>query len=345
MASKGFRLTGLDPVFFTFHLLFLVITYAIYLAPHIAPSTFVYFGFVPLAYPFLIVANVLLIAFLFFRRINYALLFLVLSIGLYFPLAKTYQFFGKESSEESNLKLMTFNGHYFKDAEVEDYINYFQEENPDVVVLQEVYWKGKKFRNIQDSAFKDYYHEKHSIIQFFSKYPIIETKKIIAGTNGEVAHAAYIDIDTGTDTIRIINVYLESMFITKELVLESIEKTETAEENSKILKNKLARGFLMHEKQIKQIIPYIVNSKHPVILAGDLNAVPNSYEYQQLTYFLEDAYYKVGKKSGTTFHGFKFPMRLDYILNSPEIQPIEVEVKRIKNLSDHYPVVGNFRLP
>ncbi|MFA7686965.1 MAG: endonuclease/exonuclease/phosphatase family protein [Moheibacter sp.] len=339
--AKGLRLSGLDPVFFTFHLLFLGITYSIYLAPHIAPSTFPYFGLIPIFYPLLVLGNILLIVLLFFRRVLYALLFVVLAAGLYPPLSKTYQFYGKEVSAEPNFKMITFNGQYLREDGFEAF---FRDENADLVVLQEVYWKGKKFEKMRDSVFQDYYHEKHSIIQFFSKYPIIETKKIISGENRTTGHAAYADIDTGKDTIRIINIYLESMLIDKDLVKETLD-TERAEENSKKITNKLSRGFLEHEKQIQKIIPYIVGSKHPVILAGDLNSVPNSYEYQQFIYRLNDAYHAVGKSSGTTFHEFKYPLRLDYIFHSDEIMPVKVEVKSGRKLSDHYPVVGYFRLP
>lgn len=339
--AKGLRLSGLDPVFFTFHLLFLGITYSIYLAPHIAPSTFPYFGLIPIFYPLLVLGNILLIVLLFFRRVLYALLFVILAAGLYPPLSKTYQFYGKEVSAEPNFKMITFNGQYLREDGFEAF---FRDENADLVVLQEVYWKGKKFEKMRDSVFQDYYHEKHSIIQFFSKYPIIETKKIISGENRTTGHAAYADIDTGKDTIRIINIYLESMLIDKDLVKETLD-TERAEENSKKITNKLSRGFLEHEKQIQKIIPYIVGSKHPIILAGDLNSVPNSYEYQQFIYRLNDAYHAVGKSSGTTFHEFKYPLRLDYIFHSNEIMPVKVEVKSGRKLSDHYPVVGYFRLP
>lgn len=341
MAKGLFRLTGWDPVFFVSHLLFVGITYTIYLAPHIAPSTFPYFGIIPIIYPLLALANIGLIVFLFWRRIPYAFLFLILSIGLYNPLSKTYQYFGKKENTEPDFKMITFNGHYLRK---DGFSDFFNRENADVVLLQEVYWKKKEFKTLQKTAFKNYYHEKNSIIQVFSKYPIIEFQKIFSGENHTTACAAYADIDTGKDTIRIINVYLESMLIDKKLVEESLD-TEKAEVNSKKIKNKLARGFLEHEKQIQKIIPYIVNSKHPVIFAGDMNSVPNSYEYQQILYRLADAYHTVGKASGTTFHEFKYPLRLDYIFHSKEIIPVKYEVRRDIKVSDHYPVVGYFKLP
>ncbi|SMC31764.1 endonuclease/exonuclease/phosphatase family protein [Moheibacter sediminis] len=342
MARKStFRLTGFDPVFFIFHLLFLGITYTIYLAPHIAPSTFPYFGLIPIFYSLLVLGNIFLIFLLFWRRIAYAILFLILSTGLYQPLTKSYQYFGKEVTVEPDFKMITFNAHYLKQ---DGFDKFFKKENADLVVLQEVYWRNDAFNQLKDSTFGDYYHEKHSIIQFFSKYPIIETKKILSGENGTTAYAAYADIDTGKDTIRIINVYLESMLIDKGLVKETLDQ-DMAEENSKKIGGKLTRGFLEHEKQIKILIPYITNSKHPVILAGDLNSAPNSYEYQQIIYWLNDAYPVVGKSVGTSFHEFKYPIRLDYIFHSDEILPVKYDVLHDVKLSDHYPVVGHFKLP
>lgn len=340
--GRGLRLSGLDPVFFVSHLLFLGFSYCIYLAPHIAPTTFPYFGFLPIIYPVLVLANIGLIILLFWRRAPYAILFLLLSIGLYFPLTRTYQYFGKTVSTESDFKLITLNGQYLRKP---GFVEFFNQEKADVVLLQEVYWRNEKFENLKDSAFADYYHEKHSIIQVFSKYPIIEFKRIFSDGDGNTGLAAYADLDLGEDTIRLINVYLEPMFIDKKLVKESVNDMQTAEENSKVLKNKLTKGFLKHESQIKTILPYISSSKHPVILAGDLNAVPNSYEYQQILYWLNDSYHEIGKSSGTSFHDFKYPLRLDYIFNSDEFLPVKYEVRRDVKISDHYPVVGYFKLP
>ncbi len=340
--GRGLRLSGLDPVFFVSHLLFLGFSYCIYLAPHIAPTTFPYFGFIPIIYPILVLANLGIIILLFWRRAPYAILFLILSIGLYFPLTRTYQYFGKTVSTESDFKLITLNGQYLRKP---GFVEFFNQEKADVVMLQEVYWRNEKFENLKDSAFADYYHEKHSIIQIFSKYPIIEFKRIFSDGDGNTGLAAYADLDLGDDTIRLINVYLEPMFIDKKLVKESVNDMQTAEENSKVLKNKLTKGFLMHERQIKNLIPYISGSKHPVILAGDLNAVPNSYEYQQILYWLKDPYHEVGKSSGTSFHDFKYPLRLDYIFSSDEFLPVKCEVRRNVKISDHYPVVGYFKLP
>lgn len=342
MGSKMFRLRGFDSVFFVSHMLFLAVSYSIYLAPHIAPSTFPYLGIIPIFYPIIIFLNLLMIFILFWRRASYAILFLLFSIGLYFPLTKTYQFFGPKSEVESNFKIITWNAQYLREPGFQEF---FEKEKPDVLILQELYTKNEGFDDLKSKIFKDYYHENNQLTQIFSKYPIIEFQRIISADNQNVACAAYADLDIGNDTIRVINVYLETMLIDKKLVEESVGNLDQTEKKSKIIGGKLATGFLLHERQVKQILPYIQRSKHPVILGGDLNAVPNSFEYQQILHYLKDAFYEVGKASGTTFHEFKYPLRLDYLFHSEEIQAVKIEIPKNQKISDHYPVVGYFKLP
>lgn len=340
--AKQFRLRGFDPVLFVFHLLFLLLSYSIWLAPYIAPSTFPYFGLVPIFYPLILIANLFLLIVLFFRKKLIAIIFAVFSIGLLPPMLKSYQFFGEKPTVEADFKILTFNVHYLKN---DGFADFFKNENADIVLLQEVYRKRDEFLELKKDAFSDYYYESNSFNQVFSKYPIIEFRPVFQGENGTAGFAAYADLDIGHDTIRVINVYLEPMKVEKELIKEGLADTDAAKKNSKVLGKKLSTGFLRHQKQIQQLMPFIQHSPHPVILAGDLNAVPNSYEYRQLTYWLKDPYIVTGRAAGTSFHDFKFPLRIDYVLHSKEFQPVSYKVLNQVKLSDHYPVVAEFKLP
>lgn len=339
---NGLKIKGFDSVLFGSHLLVLILSYSIYLAPYIAPSTFPYFGFIPIFYPIIVLFNLFLILILFFRKRLLSIIFLILSIGLFPPLVKSYQFFGKKVEATPDFKLITFNAHYMKQ---DGFDEFFKKENADVVLLQEVWYSNKNFKKLKDSVFADYYYEKNTLNQIFSRYPIIEFRPIFPDVEGNSAYASYADLDTGKDTIRIINVYLEPMKIDKELIKEGVSSTEDAKTNSKILKNKLTRGFLRHQLQIQELLPYIQNSPYPVILAGDLNSVPNSYEYKQLNFWLKDAYLEVGRSAGTSFHDFKYPLRLDYVFHTEEILPVSYRVLTDEKISDHYPVVAKFKLP
>src|SRR5690625_8017157 len=91
--KKIFQLKGADPVFFISHLTVIILSYSIYLAPHIAPSTFPYFGFITIFYQFIVLFNVILVLILLSRRIFYAILFSILTLVIFTPLAHKYNFF------------------------------------------------------------------------------------------------------------------------------------------------------------------------------------------------------------------------------------------------------------
>ncbi|WP_260390396.1 endonuclease/exonuclease/phosphatase family protein [Riemerella anatipestifer] len=79
-----------------------------------------------------------------------------------------------------------------------------------------------------------------------------------------------------------------------------------------------------------------------MILGGDFNAVPNSYEYYYLSQNMTDSFLEVGKGLGTTFHDYKFPIRIDYLFSTKEIKPVSLKTDRSRQLSDHYPIIGEF---
>ncbi|NHX22368.1 endonuclease, partial [Escherichia coli] len=68
--------------------------------------------------------------------------------------------------------------------------------------------------------------------------------------------------------------------------------------------------FKAHQTQVEQIRLAVEKSPYPVVLGGDFNAVPNSYEYYYLSQNMTDSFLEVGKGLGTTFHDYKFPIRI-----------------------------------
>lgn len=89
---------------------------------------------------------------------------------------------------------------------------------------------------------------------------------------------------------------------------------------------------------------FIKKSPYPVILAGDFNSVPNSYEYYTISDILQDCFLEAGNGFSTSFHDYKFPIRIDYIFSSKELKPLSYKVDRTRKLSDHYPVMATFSL-
>lgn len=333
---------GFDSAIFAFHLLIVLTSYSIYLAPYIAPSTFPYLGFIPIFYPVIFLANLLLVIILFIKKKRAKWLFLVLLLGLFPPLTKSYEFLGKKVDTKPDFKIITYNVMQMNNDGFNDF---FLKENADVVVVQEGTLRKWILKKLKSSAFEGYYSETTMKSQIFSKYPIIEFKPIFQNANSSSVSAVYADLDTGKDTIRIINVHLESMGVDKKIVMNPTSEISQFKEDSNVIKNRMITGFLKHQQQLEKILPYIQNSPYPVILAGDFNSVPNSYEYRQITYWLKDTYREVGRTTGTSFHGYKYPIRIDYIFHSDDFLPVSYKVRTDLKFSDHYPIIAEFKLP
>lgn len=342
MSTSAFKLNFFNKMVMLINVLVLMLAYSVFLNAYFSPSALPYFNYISIGYTLVFAIVLLFIVYWVLVSWRHAILVFILSLGVFyiFSLSYTFNFFKKEPTETANLSVMTFNAHFLRGDGTDKLI---LENLSDVMIFQEAY--EKNFKPIENQL-KDYYSEHYNLLSIYSKYPIIETKQINFPVEKNKGIAAYADIDTGTDTIRIINIYMETMRIDKNLVKSAIEAENSVEveKNTKKIENKLIAGMIKHENQLSEIIPFIKNSKHPVIVGSDLNSTPASYEYFQLTQHLSDSYIEVGSGNATTFHGFKFPIRIDYLFHSEEIKPISGHIIR-KKFSDHYPVFVQYKLP
>lgn len=211
--------------------------------------------------------------------------------------------------------------------------NYLESTGADIILGQEY---GGEF-NIPNYPFRT---DKYEIVSLNSKAEIIQTEKLATFSNG---NAFYADIKFKGKMIRVVNVYLNPFSFDKQ----KIKPVENLEENKTKVKDiikKLIPTFKIHQKEIVDIRKAIDNSPYPVILAGDFNSVPNSYEYYELGKGLTDAFVAVGRGSSTSFHDYKFPIRIDYIFTSKEIKPVSYRVDRSVKISDHFPVIATFKI-
>lgn len=227
--------------------------------------------------------------------------------------------------------------------------------NPDIICFQEFFnqpfgdYKTKKeLKKKQDYKFV---HEAYTFkgkgnhygMATFSKYPICY-KEFIPFTNTQNNGVLVSDIRKENDTVRVINIHLQSFNFGRkhykymrglaDSTLETLNISKT-----KDLASQLNSGFKKRVEQIQIVKEQIKNSPHPIIICGDLNEIPISYVYDQLTESLNDAFLEKGIGLGVT-HSSNYPfMRIDYVLTSDEL-----EVKGFKliekELSDHYPIVA-----
>ena len=86
----------------------------------------------------------------------------------------------------------------------------------------------------------------------------------------------------------------------------------------------------------------ILESKHPVIVMGDMNDFNCSAPIDTFSSCgLIDSWWEGGFGYGSTFHSGWMRLRIDHILHSKELKLESIKVIDT-NLSDHNPVVAGF---
>ncbi len=302
----------------------------------VPPKVFPWFNLLSLGFPILIGAYILLTLFWIVSWKKRAFVFLLLGLLFFKPVIRWVNFSSKKE-QEANLKIVTLNakGGKFGAAEIRDYID---QQDADLVFLQEPFDPDFKLKGLSGE-------NNIPVLAFYSKYEIVSHKNIFEGLENKdiTAQCEAIDVNIRGKIYRCINVHLESFGIVKDMVKLNGNKEEDETKTKNVLK-KLIYNFKNHQEQVDIIKKEIDDSPYPVFVVGDFNAVPNSYEYYKISNVLKDAFEEVGRGSGTSFHDFKFPLRIDYVFTSNSIQPVSYKVDHDVQISDHFPVIATFKL-
>jgi endonuclease/exonuclease/phosphatase family metal-dependent hydrolase len=90
--------------------------------------------------------------------------------------------------------------------------------------------------------------------------------------------------------------------------------------------------------------------RHPCVLCGDLNAVPNATTYRRLAARLRDAQRSLprGARPKATFPSLLPLVRIDHVFVSPDVKVVGASVPwnaRSRRASDHLPLIVDLDLP
>lgn len=323
----------LNPVFLLIHLAVVLLLFGTLLNAFVPPKIFAWLNFLSLAFPVLFIIHSLLILYWIFGWKRRAWIFILLSVFFYNPV-RAWVNYSPKTNIQPDLKILTLNCKAMQLGKTE-IKNYIQSQNADVVLLQEAVPGGE----IQEL---DGYYRNSSpvIIGTYTKHKILADEKIVTGGN---SFANATDVEIRGKIYRFINVYLEP-FQLKKSMLKPSQNADVNEEKTKFLLKRMMPVFREHQSEIDAISAAVKNSPYPVFLGGDFNSVPNSYEYYQISTLLKDAFTEAGSGSGTSFHDYKFPLRIDYIFSSENQKAASYKVDRNVNISDHFPVTATFKL-
>jgi endonuclease/exonuclease/phosphatase family metal-dependent hydrolase len=335
-----------------------------YLAVSISPGDFVLPAFFGLAYPYLLLINIILVI-IWAMLLRFEALISVVVIAIGFTHFSNYIKFTRPSGDKSNtFKVLSYNVRLFNYFEnnhgvtsERKVIEFLKTQNPDIICLQEFFISGNPAE--EESAIlaalggKYYSHLKvlgsgrnrfYGIVTF-SKYPII--------TKGEIIHpgssslSIYTDVLIQKDTFRIYNNHLQS-FRLRRMERSFIEELTASDDKETIgevkrLSISLKKGFAKRALQAQVVKDNINKSPFPVIVVGDFNDTPVSYAYRKIRKGLNDSFVNSGYGAGFTYKGNYPPNRIDYILYDKELINTYFEIIKVK-YSDHYPIMAYFRM-
>lgn len=176
-----------------------------------------------------------------------------------------------------------------------------------------------------------------------SKYPIVKSGDLMVSLNG-FNRITYADIKINNDTLRIVNVHLESMGL-KQFNPIHTSGFEARKENTKIIWRRLKEGVFERSRQIKLLIDFIEASAYPVICVGDFNDMPYSYSYQFMKRKMKNAFEEEGRGFGFTYNGNTLRvLRIDNQFYSARVQALDFQTLNHIKYSDHFPILGRFIL-
>jgi endonuclease/exonuclease/phosphatase family metal-dependent hydrolase len=334
-----------------------------YLAVHISPEDFALPAFFGLAYPYLLLVNIILVI-IWAMLLKFEALISVVVIAIGFTHFSNYIKLSKPSPDKTNtFKILSYNlrlFNYFENknspGSEKEILEFLKAQKPDILCLQEFLVLGDPAQ--KDTAIKTalggkYYSHVKVLgsgknrfygIATFSKFPIVRKGEIIHP--GSSSLSIYTDVLIRKDTFRIYNNHLQS-FRLKRMERSFIEEMTAPDDKEtldevKILSVSLKKGFVMRALQAQVVKDHINRSPFPVIVAGDFNDTPVSYSYRKIRKGLNDSFVTSGYGAGFTYKGNYPPNRIDYILYDNALISMNFEIIRVR-YSDHYPIVAYFR--
>ena len=338
-----------------------------YSAAFVNPDKFPLSGLAGMAYPFVLVIDVLYMLLLaFLKKYSAVIVLAVIGAGYKF-IDRTVQlnplhYIDDFDENDSSFSFMSFNvrlldrynwikGKSDTKTKIFEFLKY---ENPDVICFQEFYNNSKdSITNEQiisellqagyiarDYNPADIQHNTNKGYRIFSKYPLSCTTPIYDHTDNIIG--IYTDIEFKGHKSRIFNVHLRSIKLGYDDYdfIDQIDSKNNSEQVSGVrnIYNKLTKAYSIRIQQAEMLRRLIENSPFPVILCGDFNEPPVSYCYREIIGSdLCDAFCESGTGWGGTVRLKFLKFRIDYIIHSPALESCAYNTHR-ENLSDHFAI-------
>ena len=342
-----------------------------YAAAYVSPITFWPLAFLGLAYPVVLLINLLFVLLwlvLWNKYIYLSLLTILAGIGNIKTMVPV-RFGVEKPAMHAPLRVLTYNVHSLYGNQPNNVLpearsqvtDFLAAEKADIVCVQEFYAIGEEYmktlhkfsRSISLEYFfyknyRDFWQKtKINAIATFSRYPVVNQG--FFRLEEKSTFGIFTDIAISGDTIRVYNLHLESIRLGNDDYSFYSNLTDPAADEKNFSKGsrkllwKLKKAFILRAREVGMLAAHMKYCPYPILICGDFNDTPSSYTYNTLSKGRSDAFVKAGNEwIGSTYAG-RFPaFRIDYMLYDDFFKAVSYQKKEV-NLSDHYPVISEFK--
>lgn len=268
-----------------------------------------------------------------------------------------------ESQPKDAFTVVSYNVRGFRNDDghrvVKEYADYLAVSNPfvknqraaDVICLQEYALDADNLdyidllitENYKNIYINDVNESENVILRTYSRYPIVASGSIADTGRGT---SQWVDIVMADkDTIRVFNNHFYTMGITEEDSEDiSRGKILSDRDNMMSIVDRVAENTSVRINHVDSLRQVISATPYRHIVCGDFNDTPGSFVYKQMTDNLNDIFTQKGSGFGYTYRPMWGWLRIDYVLYSEGLEPLNYNANNEVELSDHLPVAAQFKI-
>jgi len=251
-------------------------------------------------------------------------------------------FSGNDNLDQEGIKVLNYNVKWFSDAKKDNYneaVKWLGEIDADIISFQEFYpGKGILNRIVEKGNYYVSIGKQKNTNAIFSKFPIINDGLLLE--IDQFNNIRFADVVVKKDTIRVYGVHLQSMGIDPD----KIQDSEGIKNEYDDIRSRFIFSSASRTEQINTLLDHVKECEYPVLVIGDFNDVPFSYNYFQLRKIFSNAFEKGGSGIGATFNN-KIPyLRIDNQFYSSRFKLKSFKTINSVYFSDHFPLIGIYEL-
>lgn len=220
---------------------------------------------------------------------------------------------------------------------------FIKSQNPDIILLQEAFGRGRQFTN----SFPQFMHFQIGEFAILSKFKVLNATNITMPDKPYRVLCARFEIDFSSNRVAIYNVHIPSprsdlnrafglrLFAGMIGVFYRSGRFES-------IKSEFDESWKQRNILYEHLMEVLRNEKLPFVVAGDFNIPNYGPIYRELTRIMTDSFEKCGIGWGYTFPGdtrnpislFGPWIRIDYVFAGKGFSPISVSTES-KRRSQH----------